>query len=217
MGRSDGMVVNKKMSFLASLVWGVCSVIMVTVVCASGIVFYSLHIINTNSQSLPGFITQTLGDLPNAVKSIPILADALNDERRLDYVQNLDIKLDLTHDRDRGERMRSVISVTNEGEEVVNWLGVRVVVRDRDGSIVNEHFQYVATPLSIDDKLPGPLRPGANRQITCGWFPSSDRLEAVYEITEVRVWVPDARNHEDEQGAGRESSEDAILSSAAVD
>jgi hypothetical protein len=113
--------------------------------------------------------------------------------------------------------MRSVISVTNEGEEVVNWLGVRIVVRDRDGSIVDEGFRYVATPLSIDDKVPGPLHPGSNRLMTCGWFRSSDHLEAEYEITEVRVWVPDARDHEDEQDAGRAVSEDAMLSSAAVD
>ena len=217
MGRSDGMVVNKRMSFMASLVWGVCSVIMVTVVCVSGMVFYSLHIIETNSQSLPGFITRTLGDLPNAVRSIPILADAMNDERRMDYVQNLDIKLDLTHDPRREDGMRSVISVTNEGEEVLNWLGVRIVVRDRDGSIVDEHFRYVATPLSIDDEVPGPLHPGANRQMTCGRFRSSDRLEAEYEITEVRVWVPDAQYQEDEQSAGGAASEGAVLSSAAVD
>ena len=217
MGRSDGMVVYKKMSFLASLVWGVCSVIMVTVVCASGVVFYSLHIIDTNSQALPGFITQTFGDLPNAIKSIPILADALSDERRLDYVQSLDIKVDLTPDQHRGDGMRSVISVTNEGEEVVNWLSVRIVVRDYDGSIVDEHLQYVATPLSIDDDVPGPLRPGANRQITCGWFPSSERLEAAYEVTEVRVWVPNAWDHKDQQDAGSAASDDAMLSGAAVD
>ena len=56
MGRGESVIVHKRMSFLASLVWGVCSVIMVTVICSSGIVFYSLHIIDSTSQTLPAFV-----------------------------------------------------------------------------------------------------------------------------------------------------------------
>ncbi len=206
MGRSDGMVVNKKMSFLASLVWGTCSVIIVAVVCASSVAFYCLHIVE-----------KSIDDLPSIVKKVPMLRDALSSERRIDYINDLDIKIDFTDHPDYEDYMRAVATITNGGQELVSWLSIRVVVSDDLGNVLDEDVEMIATPVALDDELPGPLVPGRTRRFTICTFKRSDHPSAQYEVTDLRVWAPDAWGHEDEQSAGREASEDAMLSSAAVD
>ncbi len=206
MGRSDGMVVNKKMSFLASLVWGTCSVIIVTVVCLSGVAFYGLHIVE-----------KSIDDLPSIVNKVPMLRDALSSERRIDYIDDLDIKIDFTDHPDYEDYMRAVATITNGGKELVSWLSIRVVVTDDMGNILDADVETIATPVALDDDFPGPLVPGGTRPITICTFKRSDHPSAQYEVTDLRVWAPDAWGYEDEQSARREVSEDAILSSAAVD
>ena len=206
MGRSDGMVVNKKMSFLASLVWGTCSVIIVTIACASGIVFYGLHIVES-----------AIDDLPSIVKKVPMLRDALSDERRIDYIDELDIKIGFTDHPYYEDRMRAIATITNGGQELVSWLSIRVVVSDDVGNVLDEDSAMVATPVALDDDFPGPLVPGRTRRFTICTFKRSDHPSAESEITDLRVWAPGAWGHEDEQSAGRAASEGAVLSSAAVD
>ena len=206
MGRSDGMVVNKRMSFLASLVWGTCSVIIVTIACASGIVFYGLHIVE-----------DAIDDLPGIVKKVPMLRDALSSERRIDYIDDLDIEIGFTNHPYYEDRMRAVVTITNGGKELVSWLSIRVVVTDDDGNVLDEDAAMVVTPVAFNDDFPGPLVPGQTRPFTICAFKRGDHLSAQYEVTDLRVWAPDAWDHEDEQGAGRAASEDGMLSSAAVD
>ncbi|MCZ6654490.1 MAG: hypothetical protein O7D91_15855 [Planctomycetota bacterium] len=206
MGRSDGMVVHKKMSFLASLVWGTCSVIIVTVVCSSGVVFYGLHIVE-----------KSIDDLPSIVKKVPMLRDALSSERRIDYIDDLDIEIDFTDHPYYEDRMRAVVTITNGGQELVSWLSIRVVVSDDKGNVLDEDVEMIATPLALDDDFPGPLVPGRTRRFTICTFKRSDHPSAQYEVTDLRVWAPDAWGHEDEQSASRAASEGAVLSSTAVD
>ena len=206
MGRSDGMVVNKKMSFLASLVWGTCSVIIVTIACASGIVFYGLHIVE-----------KSIDDLPGIVKKVPMLRDALSSERRIDYIDDLDIEIGFTDHPYYEDRMRAVATITNQGKELVSWLSIRVVVTDDMGNILDADVRTIATPVAIDDDFPGPLVPGGTRPFTICSFKRSDHPSAQYEVTDLRVWTPDAWGHDDEQSASRPVSEGAVLSSASVD
>ena len=110
MSRGENVVVQKRMSFLASLVWGLCSVIMVTVVCATGIVFYGLTVVDSSSQNALDFVEDLFDDLPAVVKAIPILDDALSNERRFDYVDDLDIKLDFTEHPNYEGRMKVVVT-----------------------------------------------------------------------------------------------------------
>ena len=205
MGRSDGMVVNKKMSFLASLVWGTCSVVIVTVICTSGVVFYGLHIVE-----------KTIDDLPSIVKKVPMLRDALSSERRIDYIDDLDVEIGFTDHPYYEDRMRAVVTITNGGQELVSWLSIRVVVTDGKGNVLDEDVEMIATPVALDDDFPGPLVPGRTRRFTICTFKRSDHPSAEYEITDLRVWAPGAWGHEDEQSAGRAASEGAVLSSAAV-
>ncbi len=113
--------------------------------------------------------------------------------------------------------MRAVATITNEGKELVSWLSIRVVVTDEMGNILDADVQTIATPVAIGDDFPGPLVPGGIRPITICSFKRSDHPSAHYEVTDLRVWAPDAWGHEDEHGASRAASEGAVLSSAAAD
>ncbi len=206
MGRNDGMVVNKRMSFLTALVCGTCGIIIVTVVCASGIVFYGLHIVEKSVDNLPGI-----------VKNVPMLRDALSNERRIDYIDDLDIKIGFTDHPYYEDRMRAVATITNGGQELVSLLSMRVVVTDEMGNILDADVQTIATPVALDDDFPGPLVPGRTRRFTICTFKRSDHPSAEYEITDLRVWAPNAWGHEDEQRAGRAVSDGAMLSSTEVD
>ncbi len=206
MGRSDGMVINKRMSFLASLVWGTCSVIIVTVACASGVVFYGLHIVE-----------KSIDDLPSIIKKVPMLRDALSSERRIDYIDDLDIKIDFTDHPCYTDRMQAVATITNGGQELVSWLSIRVVVNDDMGNILDADVQTIATPMALDDDFPGPLVPGGTRRSTICSFKRNDHPSAQFEVTDLRVWAPDVWGDEDDRGAGSAASQSAVLSSAAAD
>jgi len=178
------------MSFLSSLVWGICSVIMVTVICASALVFYSLAIVDTKADSVVELVEDLIGgDIPGIAKSVPILADALNNERRLEYVDDLDISVRLDEHPQRHDLMQAVVSVANEGQEQVSLLCMRVVITDGKGRIVDEDTECIATPIPLDDNMPGPLLPGYTRRLTVGTFKSIEDPSAEYEISEIRVWA----------------------------
>ncbi len=216
MGRGESMVIHKRMSFLASLVWGICSVIMVTVICSSGIIFYGLHIVDIKSDGLQDLIGHSLEGLPAVVKSVPILADALSDERRLDYVDDLDIEMSFTEHPCRQDRMQAVVTVANRGQELVSMLSVRVVVTDDRGNIVAEDVEFVATPFPLDQDLPGPLMPGSTRRVTTGSFKKIENPTAEYEISEIRVWVRELENHGATSASTRDFSSPGVRSSVSA-
>ncbi len=216
MGRGESVIVHKRMSFLASLVWGICSVIMVTVICSSGIVFYSLHIIDSTTETLPQFVMNALDGLPTTLKSGPIVADILSDERRVDYADELDIEVRVTDDPRYDNRMRAVATVVNNGQELISLLCLRVVISDGAGNIVDSDIEFVATPFPIDEDLPGPLWPGQTRRVTTTSFRSIDHLSAEYEISEIRVWVPD-RSDDAGSNAGHVDSAQATTLQASAD
>ncbi len=217
MSRGENVVVQKRMSFLASLVWGICSVIMVTVVCASGIAFYGLTIVDSNTRNAVDFVEDLFDDLPAIVKAVPILADALSNERRFDYVDDLDITLGFTEHTYYADHMKAVVTVANNGKELVSWLAVRVVVKDGEGNILDEDQAFVATPLPfVDDEVPGPLSPGSTRQFTTCTFKKVANPMADFEVTELRVWVKNAECPEGgNAGIGEHAA--ALLSSAVAD
>ncbi len=162
-------------------------------------------------------VVGSIDDLPSIVKKVPMLRDALSSERRIDYIDELDIKIDFTDHPYYDDHMRAIATITNGGEELVSWLSIRVVVSDDVGNVLDEDSAMVATPVALDDDFPGPLVPGRTRRFTICTFKRSDHPSAQFEITDLRVWAPDVWGHEDEQSGSRTASEDAILSSAAVD
>ncbi|MFQ5412174.1 MAG: hypothetical protein ACE5EC_07740, partial [Phycisphaerae bacterium] len=128
------------------------------------------------------------GVLPEIREALPpALADSINDERRLDYLQNLDIRVRMKGE-DRQGGSKGVVQVTNRGEEVVSLLAMRVVGLDDDGDPVFEDNVWAATPIQIDQDWRGPLLPGSTRRFPVRCYFSHEAVEWSHEVTEIRVW-----------------------------
>ena len=161
----------------------------------SAIVLYGMNIADRKSDSLLGFVQQTVQSLPEITQSLPpILADVLNDTRSPDYIAQLDFSVEMISPAESGGRVRPVIEIHNRGSEVVSLLSLRVVVLDGKGRPLAERNEWGATPIAADGNWRGPLLPGATRYITVGTMglPSQawadDDLRVDLEVTDVRVW-----------------------------
>ena len=183
-------VVRKRMSFLSVLVLSVTAIIVTIILSASGIAIYGLGILDAKTDSLTGLVGEAVRSLPEIRKALPpALSDAINDERRPGYRDQLDVSVRLVG-ADRNGYRRTVVEVTNRGDELVSLLSMRVVGLDGDGDPVFERNTLVATPIQIDDDWRGPLLPHETRRFSIRH--SSRRygvpVEVTYEITDVRVW-----------------------------
>lgn len=193
MSKADGVVVQKRMSFLASLVWGISSVIIVALLCSAGVLFYGMSIVDGQSSHVLALLMDgPLDDLPAFAKSVPMLADAIQNQRVPEYAEKLDVRVSFSKDPHYENRLVPVVTVANKGQQLVAWLHLRLVVRDSHGNIVGEEGRYVATPVSFDEHdAPGSIMPGAIRTLSMGSFQAVDDPTAEYEITDIRVWVKD--------------------------
>ncbi len=189
MSRPQPVVVNKRMSFWSSMVWGVCSIVIVAVVCVSGIVFYGMRMIEHSGGNVFDLIEQGAKDLPAAIEAVPALQDVVSNQRRLAYADALDVSIRFEDHPGGDNYIRPVVTVCNTGHELVSVMGLRVVVSDAKGRIVLTDNEYLATPVALGDDLPGPLAPGATRRVPLGWFQRVTEPSAEFEIPELRVWV----------------------------
>ena len=116
-----------------------------------------------------------------------LLADAIDDRRDLSYRPHIDATIDLL-----GEGSRSVtpvVEVTNNGNQIVSLLSMRVSLEDEDGIPSREMTVYAATPVAIDSDWRGPLLPGSKRRFALRSSRYSRDVDfATVEINELRVW-----------------------------
>lgn len=181
-------VVHKRMSFLAVAMISLAAIIVTVVLSVVGLGLYGLSILDRRAGNLGELISDVAGVLPEIREALPpALADSINDERRLDYLQNLDIRVRMKGE-DRQGGSKGVVQVTNRGEEVVSLLAMRVVGLDDDGDPVFEDNVWAATPIQIDQDWRGPLLPGSTRRFPVRCYFSHEAVEWSHEVTEIRVW-----------------------------
>ena len=93
------------------------------------------------------------------------------------------------------DTVRPVLTIVNNGDEVVSLLAIRVAVL-KDKVPARDWTQVVATPLAIDHDWPGPLMPGSTRHIVLSSCYRNIKAEDIkditgsWEIADVRVWSP---------------------------
>ena len=197
-GRHSAQVVQSGRSFLSSLVLGV-SLVLVSLVCAATLItVYGLNIVDRKTGNIFEFAEATVQSLPDLVDSLPpILADVVDDQRRPDYANQLDVSVRLTDARGSG-RVRPVVAVHNRGSEVVSLMSMRIIVLNDRDDLITEINEWAATPIAADHHWRGPLLPGASRHFAAGSrsvgknFRSDDDLRVEFEITDVRVWNRDS-------------------------
>ncbi len=189
------MVSRDRMSPFSALFLGIFGVGAVTIAASAGIVLYGMRIIDTTASSQLWFAEHTIEGLPELIDSLPpTLADLLSDRRAPDYAGSIDLDAKFITD-ERSGGLRPVMTITNNGDEVVSMLAVRVAALNDTGAPVREWTEVVATPIAIDDNWRGPLMPNATRHVVISsWrhIPKdrTDHIFAAAEISELRIWKP---------------------------
>jgi hypothetical protein len=188
-------ITYKRHTFLSALVMGLCALLITIILSGTAIVLYSMHFIGDKSEKIvTSFIEDAVQGLPVLQKSLPpVLGDLLNDRRLPDYCDQLEIRARTTVQDEQRGRMRTEIKVTNNGNEVVSLLSLRVIILDSHEDILDESNEWAATPIAADDDWRGPIMPNSIRRFAVSHYRRSDGLyledlKTEVEITDVRVW-----------------------------
>lgn len=179
-----------KRGFLSTLAYGISGVLITTIVCGSGLALYGMNLIDRKSGDLTSLGTELVAALPGIIEALPPwLSDAVDDRRDPSYRSQLEIEVAIAGDEDSSWR-RPVLTVKNNGEEIVSVLAVRIVLLDADGLPTSERGTYVATPLAIDNcnTWNGPILPGETRIISTTMSADAWDVKVEIEVTEIRVW-----------------------------
>jgi hypothetical protein len=183
---------------MTALFLGIFGVGAVGITSGTAVLLYTLRIADHKANKLLGFAENTIQSLPDLMASLPpALNEILSDRRAPEYVGAIgsSVRFVLT---ESGEGVRPVLTVVNNGSEVVSMLGVRVAAMDANGVPVRDWTEVVATPLPIDDDWRGVLLPGATRHVVLHSSRSLDPTKVAsyrgeVELSELRVWVPTDR------------------------
>ena len=188
------MMGKTRMSPLTALFIGIFGIGAVGIASLTAVVLYGMRIIDTNASGVLRIAEEGVEGLPDLLESLPAIGDALGGHRAPDYVANLDIDVSFIVDERRGG-LRPVLTVTNNGNEVVSMLAVRIAALNRSNVPLRDWTEIVATPIAIEDDWRGPMMPGATRYVvvsSCRSIPADkiDDVSGVIEISEIRLWQP---------------------------
>lgn len=188
-------VVVRKGGFLSSLFSGLFGFLIATVVCASGLGFYALHIVDTKVDGLFTITSDVISGLPEWHRNLPpLLSELLDDRRAPDYREQINVAVQTLPCPEDPAREVTVVSVANKGSETITVLALNVVLENADGVPVSERRVYAATPIAVDeDDWRGPLLPAESRQFVVQrhgrcYGDRLDGLEASVGVTELRIW-----------------------------
>ena len=188
-------ITYKRHTFLSALVMGLCALAITIILSGTAMVLYGMHFVGDKSEKIvTSLVEDAIRGLPVLQKSLPpVLGDLLDDRRLPDYCDQLDIHARTFVQDDQQGRMRTEIKVTNNGEEVVSLLSLRIVILDSRDEILGESNEWAATPIAADEDWRGPIMPGSNRHFFVSHYRRSpnlylEDLKTEIEITDVRVW-----------------------------
>ncbi len=187
----------RKHTFLSSVALGFSAVVITIAVCCTTVLLYTVHLAGEKSERLVMLAESAVKGLPNLAKSLPpVLSDMLDDHRQPDYAGKLDISAKVSPHPGRHGLTRTTIEITNNGQEVVSLLSLRIILVDENGQFVSESQEWAATPLATDSEWRGPIMPGSRRYFVAHSMSGGDSiagLHAQLEITELRVWNGSAK------------------------
>ena len=183
----------QRMSPLTALFFGIFGVGAIGVASVTTVVLYGMSIVKNNAEVITSIVEDTVKDLPDLIEKAPALVDAIGGRRVPGYTENVDVQLNFVMDK-RSGGLRPVMAITNNGDEVVTMLAVRVAALSEDNIPLGEWTEVVATPLSIDDNWRGPLYPGSTRYVRLSgrWrsIPAdlAEGITGAVEIADIRLW-----------------------------
>jgi hypothetical protein len=201
-------VIVRKGGFLSSLFSGLFGFLIAVVVCASGLGFYALHMVDSKVDGLFTITRDVISGLPEWQRNLPpLVAEMLDDRRAPDYRDDVEITVQMAPSPDDSTREVTVVRVANNGSETITVLALNVVLENANGVPVSERRVYAATPITVDeDDWRGPLLPGESRRFVVGCHgrcrvDQIGGLEASVGVSELRIWNgPHAQQPETSDG-----------------
>jgi hypothetical protein len=197
-------VIVKKGGFLSALFHGVFTFLTVTVVCATGLGVYALHIADSKVDGLFTITRDMVSEMPQWRENLPpLLGEVLNDRRAPDYRDQVAISVRPVKSADRWDGEVALVEVCNTGSETISMLALNIVLEDERGVPVREKRAYVATPIACDEsEWRGLLFPDSTRSFVVRCFGEAHDLRPTAEIVDLRVWNgPDNEGVRVDEGA----------------
>jgi hypothetical protein len=188
-------VIVKKGGFLSSFFSGLFGFLIAVVVCASGLGFYALHVVDSKVDGVLGLTTDVISGLPEWQRNLPsLVSETLDDRRAPEYRDQVLITVRNVPSPERGSREVTVVNVANNGEETITVLALAVTLEDANGVPITEDRVYAATPIMVDeDEWRGPLLPGDSRRFVvpqhgCWRSDYPAGLQPTINVAELRLW-----------------------------
>jgi hypothetical protein len=191
MGKVAPVVVHRR-SFASALVLGFFGTLCVLIICGACVAIYGMKMVNDKLDELIAISPEALTAVTSWQEAMPpAVTDALQDRRMPEYRNQVEIHTELVRDW-RTERQIPVVEVTNNGDQVISLMSLRLLVQDEDLVPLEEMTIYAATPLAVESEWRGPLLPGSKRRFKAGHIRGDvlDDLVISTEICELRVWDP---------------------------
>ncbi|UCD27578.1 MAG: hypothetical protein JSV03_10720 [Planctomycetota bacterium] len=188
-------VTYRKHTFLSALAMGLSAIAITLIISCTVVIIYGMRFAGDESEKLVALVDGAIQELPRLQESLPpVLADMLDHRREPDYSKQLEISAKTTLLPERNGGIRTTVTVDNNGDGVVSFLSLRIVIRNSRDEILAESNEWAATPIAADhDDWRGPLMPGSRRYFAIarsGAFSVSSLsdLKTEVEITDVRIW-----------------------------
>jgi hypothetical protein len=186
-------IIYKRHTFLSALAMGLSAIIIAFIISCTVVIIYGMNFAGEKSEEVVTLLEEAIRGLPKLQESLPpFMADLLDDRRQPDYATQLDITASTILLPDNKGTVKTTIEITNNGDEIVSLLSLRVVVLTSQNDIITESNEWGATPIAAEHDWRGPLMPGSKRYFVTsrGGLPvfSADQLKTDVEITDIRVW-----------------------------
>ncbi len=188
MSRGEHHTVYRRSGF-GSLVYGVCGVMGVGLLCAAGVGLYGLSIVDRKIDNVFALGTGVLHSLPEIRESLPpIVSDLLEDTRAPEYRDQIQVTAKVLPCENDRWGTRVLVEATNSGPDMVTLLAVRVNLEDSEGQFLRAENAYVATPLAGEGELAGPILAGATRRHVVRLSRCNGPVSPSIEICDIRIW-----------------------------
>lgn len=206
-------VVVRKGGFLSSFFNGLFGFLIVIVVCAGGLGFYALRIVDRRVDEVFALPGDVISSLPEWRRKLPsMVAEMLDDRRAPDYREQVAITVETRPSPENSSRAVTVVDVANNGSETITVLALNVTLENAEGVPVSERRVYAATPIAIDeDEWRGPLLPAESRRFVVehhgrchGYQPGG--MDSTIGVAEIRLW-----NGPQEEESGAFAGEQAVV------
>lgn len=184
-----------RMSPFTALFIGMFLLGAVSVVGLTAVVLRVINVADQNIDRVIGFAGETIGQVPEILENAPPAIAQFIGTRQSGYVKNVQVAVNLLADR-RREGVRPTLSITNNGDETITLMSIRVAALNPQGIPVGEWTEVVATPVGVSDDWRGPLGPNQTRHVVMrGGYRVDDASSiatTTYEI--VDIYTPSCGN-----------------------